>query len=514
MKKVLAILLIGILLTSALVGCAAKKEANEPAMQLDMVQMVETAAQSTRDAESELRERLTAPEHVSDTMKLADGKLTVKIDGDVILPDTDQMPMVRVKPAQFSQELVTTMFQRLTAGHTLYNRDIYTDWTKEELQAQIEGIRSTYDNDFYYDDRDAYIADCELEIQQIEKRMKSAPDTHTLPLVPADGTLIPMTSYDRKTGKIMETHLGVLAQSDLGDGTARGYISFQVNNDNDLTEAYITDYDDGQPTGGVPAGHCPILTYSNHEISAPKTGGSYGMGGNEAIIPISDESCVPAEAFGGLQKTPAQARKEMDEILAGTGLAVSRIYLVSANLYENPAAPEGADYAYVLYCARRVDGIPCSFAPVLSDVGDTWEDFWIPRWSNEVCYAMANDGGVLDFYWCAPMEVAETVVASASLLPFTTAIDVFIKMIGVVNADWLNRETLQYISINVDRIELCLERVNENDSIESGMLIPVWKFYGLRWVEFQEGGGYTGGSQSPECILTINAVDGSILTGN
>ncbi len=512
MKRVLVILLVGMMLPGALAGCVKKEEAVEPTMQLDMAQMLETAAQPVEGAGSALREQLEAPEHVSESLELADGKLTIEINGDVVLPNVGQIPAVRVKPAQFSQELVKMMFQRLTAGHTLYNRDIYADWTKEQLQSQIEGIRSTYDNDFYYDDREAYITDCELEIQQIEERMKSAPDT--LELVQADGTLIPLTSYDRKTGKKVETHMGMQAQSDFGDGTARGYIHFQVHNDNDLTEAYITNYDNGKPTGGVEAGHCAKLSYNNNGIFAPKTNGNYGVSGTEALIPIEDETIVPTVAQQALSVTPQEARKAVEKVFEGTDMAVTRLYLISANDLESPVAAANMDYAYVICCTRQVLGVNCSFAPVQPGIGAGWEDFWTPRWSKEYCEVMYNDDGIMDFHWNAPVTVSETVVENSKLLPFAAVMDVFEKMVPVVNDEWLHRETLERILISVDRIELCLERIDENEGIESGLLVPVWKFYGLCWIDFTDGGAYNGGGQSPVSVLTINAVDGSVITGN
>ena len=53
----------------------------------------------------------------------------------------------------------------------------------------------------------------------------------------------------------------------------------------------------------------------------------------------------------------------------------------------------------------------------------------------------------------------------------------------------------QVRTIEIERIELGLMRVLEPDSLDTGVVVPVWDFYG----------------KSGETYITINAVDGSII---
>ena len=54
-------------------------------------------------------------------------------------------------------------------------------------------------------------------------------------------------------------------------------------------------------------------------------------------------------------------------------------------------------------------------------------------------------------------------------------------------------------TIEIDRIELGLMRVYEQNNLDTGVIVPVWDFYGK--INGKSEGTY----------LTINAVDGSII---
>ena len=147
----------------------------------------------------------------------------------------------------------------------------------------------------------------------------------------------------------------------------------------------------------------------------------------------------------------------------GAELAVSRVYLMNANDPSSPVAPEEMDYAYLLCCARRLEGVPNAKTSLAeggySDAPMDWNAFWKPCWDTEVCYVCYGGGGISNLMWQGPMKTCETVVEDSKLLPFETVKDVFDKMIGVVNQAQAGGKTLQRIAETVDRIELCPQRV-------------------------------------------------------
>ncbi len=83
----------------------------------------------------------------------------------------------------------------------------------------------------------------------------------------------------------------------------------------------------------------------------------------------------------------------------------------------------------------------------------------------------------------------------------------------VVQKDYVHGDDdLLRATLSIDRIQLELQRVTEENAIEYGLVIPVWNFYGeyiseYEWATFSSKPPY----DLPGALLTINAVDGSVI---
>ncbi len=83
----------------------------------------------------------------------------------------------------------------------------------------------------------------------------------------------------------------------------------------------------------------------------------------------------------------------------------------------------------------------------------------------------------------------------------------------VVQKDYVHGDDdLLRATLSIDRIQLELQRVTEENAIEYGLVIPVWNFYGeyvseYKWATFSSKPRY----DLPGALLTINAVDGSVI---
>ncbi len=83
-------------------------------------------------------------------------------------------------------------------------------------------------------------------------------------------------------------------------------------------------------------------------------------------------------------------------------------------------------------------------------------------------------------------------------------------MLLVVHESDTNDPDLLRKSLKIDRIALELQRVTEHNAIDRGMIIPVWNFYGS--VEYEYNFEWSNSRNGlPESLLTINAVDGSVI---
>ena len=115
-------------------------------------------------------------------------------------------------------------------------------------------------------------------------------------------------------------------------------------------------------------------------------------------------------------------------------------------------------------------------------------------------------------YYSNPYTIGETKTENLNLLPFSEIMKTYEKMMVVTNAD--NMEYEKSRVYDIDRIVLGYARIYEpSTDPHTGLLVPVWDFFGSRKVEGDyDGNSYSDITDYPNwSFLTINAVDGSII---
>ena len=111
------------------------------------------------------------------------------------------------------------------------------------------------------------------------------------------------------------------------------------------------------------------------------------------------------------------------------------------------------------------------------------------------------------------MEITEIITENANLLPFSEIASIAMRMLPVIYGGYVHGDDdLLRATLSIDRIQLELQRVTEENAIEYGLVIPVWNFYGeyvseYEWATFSSKPPY----DLPGALLTINAVDGSVI---
>ena len=240
MKRILAIwLFVGIIVL--LPACQSTPE--EPVViQKDMEQMIEKA-QATVSPEIEkqsLVTRYAIKEHIDKEMTEADGKLVIHIDADVRVPDTDTVPIVRVKPGRFSQETVASLFSLLCGDTPMYEvRDVYT---KAEIDEAIVRCRELQR------ENPGTGRDYESEIARYVEQYDSAPEK--IEEVLTDGTLKENVIYideDNEEGFLGNNTI-VEAKSVPSDVFWEKGKYFSVWNYSDQTEPIIVEINDPYET--------------------------------------------------------------------------------------------------------------------------------------------------------------------------------------------------------------------------------------------------------------------------
>ena len=70
--------------------------------------------------------------------------------------------------------------------------------------------------------------------------------------------------------------------------------------------------------------------------------------------------------------------------------------------------------------------------------------------------------------------------------------------------------TYRAVTIDVTHASLSLQRIMERDSYTTGLLVPVWNFYGT--ITYEQTDGEPLDLQSGHTpLISINAIDGSVV---
>jgi hypothetical protein len=161
-----------------------------------------------------------------------------------------------------------------------------------------------------------------------------------------------------------------------------------------------------------------------------------------------------------------------------------------------------------MQCARAVEGLPTAYIQgetnIETEEGRELEQY-LRSWEYEALEIGVTDVGVSGFEWRAPLEFLEKRVENSVLLPFSEIQDIFERMLRVTYEIQAEGSKM---TLEIKDVRLEMMRVVEQGSVENGLLIPVWNFYGIRHREFKNGE-----IDSTIChiLLCVNAIDGSII---
>ncbi len=486
MKKVYSVCIALLIVLVFVTGCQQTPEKAAVAEKQDTEHLLEQARKET--ASSDLRslsEQYSIPETYTYDAQGADGKLNINVNARVIVPESSALPIYRVRQTEFSQGTVSAYFQALCGDAEMWidsgqqSKSQIND-TIVKVKARIAQIQD-----------DPQLSD-ELEMNkqllaELEQKLKTAPDTPAEQR--ADGTLIkkndaatdmpPSEEGDEPlaTPKIQDVGVatGIEAYERYNGGTGR---TFYVNNDGSPSIIYM-------------------------DLRNPAAGGDFGL---SYSLPVTDDSNVDVEMLSKAGLKPGEARQMVQGLLDKTdsGMAVDSVYLQDdAQYYDDGTVQPAENYAYLIYCVRLVDGLPCSY---VTGESQPESDAMASAWRYEQMYFLVNGEGIFNMVWTCPIEVIETVSEDARLKPFSEIRGIFESMMMVKYEAQAENSAYDF---DINRVTLSLHRIVEENSNESGLLVPAWNFYG-KWATETDAPGlsyeYLGQS-----FLTVNAIDGSII---
>lgn len=522
MKK--ACYIIAAVLTAAALLSSCQATPEQPVVvQKDMQQMIEKAqaspsAQATQAAaEHTLAKRLSVPERFTQDDGCSNERFTLKCDAPVVLPDVDQLPMVRVEPADFSQEQVSKFYDYLIGGTPMYQEQ--RTYTKAQVeQSLVEWHRTLNDPNSAEDAKQQ----AEQEIKNLEAQYAAAPSSPAL--IPADATIKQQNDVDFTTGETHSIYSGVDIAEHPGLNVNTGK-KFSVRNNTKDGEVIVKENIGGWTVTDT-ASQGARFTYTDFDMLADT---NY-MAEVETVT--LDSLTDRPEKVGGLSYERALSITQ--DFLTAAGIedmevgSMTLIYMLP-DTFKNAndmSPPEFITYQenlqkdilngkydddvlgvqVKLSLVRSVDGVTVTSDGSSSYTGDA---MFGPQWFYESFDIIVCDEDIYSINWISPHSITETVTKDVTLLSFDKIADVLLNMYRVMyEAQYANAS----VSGVVTRVTLTLGRVMDQNNLGYGLFVPVWDFYGTLTVSYPD---YP--QQPPhdwlsdEPFMTINAIDGSVI---
>ena len=516
MRKIILILTAIATLAVSVAGCQPTPD--EPVViQKDLEQMIEKAQATDTAAETpgKLAQKLGVPERFTANESYADGRLTLTADAEIVLPDVDTLPVVRVEPADFSQELVDKLYDYLIDDTPMYQQQ--EKYTKEQIDENIVHYRKILDDP---ESAEESRRQAEQEIKNLEAQYETALDSPEL--IPADATIKIQTEVYLPTGETSCEYNGVDIVEDPGFHVYTGK-AFSIRNNIKDGKINVEENMGGWLVTDT-ASQGARFNFTNYDLMDEEA--CYVK--VETVTPdnLSNKPEIEGEflyqdAIEMAEIFLAEAEIEEMEIATLTLKFVlpeeynTKIDGVDVDTSERDALMEDikngeyndklTDVRIEINLVRTING-----APVTSDDYSSYysnnvdNEGFNAQWYYEDITLDVCSRGICSVRWVSPHEITETVTQDANVRNFDEIADVFKKMYRV---KYEGRDIK--IAGNVTRVALSLRRIMDQNNIGYGLFVPVWDFYGTINVAYPKEPAHD--SLSDEPLLTINAIDGTVI---
>ncbi len=453
----------------------------------------EASAAASATAGSGLFERMGAEQTVVKELTDAKGKVKIHVNANVLVPQSSSITIQRVEQSMISQDQVDTLVQHLMKGDLFSGNDYKP--SKSEIQNQILQIQAAMakqgDGTATTSPKDKGGMMLQYNLNQLQEDLKTAPDQSVK--TPITSKLTPVDPDDGGGEELFALSQPApdLYQSfhvyDYSDGTCFLRFASEKNAFSKSLMAYF---------------------YSKESIEAELNQGQTSLMTEEELAQISD-----------IKVTKEDAVKTADELVAALGLG--NVVCISAEKLYGGGSDRTADQSaylnprrcvWFLRYARSVNGVPVTHT--VWNCMKVEEDAQSAPWSYEDMTIAIDDSGVAYMEWHSPYSVTGTVTENSNVLSFQEVMGVFDTMAPVVNAwDGLaeGSPNLTGVEITIDRIQFGLTRVTEQNKRNSGLLVPAWDFFGTMTYITEQDGQVKKYDDGPIPLLTVNAIDGSVI---
>lgn len=224
------------------------------------------------------------------------------------------------------------------------------------------------------------------------------------------------------------------------------------------------------------------------------------------ILEVPEDWSVPCQ---GAEMTPREAVNKALTIFAG----IMDVYPTEVRWCDNGNDTDRAtDRAYVILLSRKYGEAGCVYTTMRNQnhvrISEALEGYglYAETWSHETITVAVNERGILEMEWTNPLEVVDELTEEVNLLDFDTIYSLFTQQMNRYLATDSAETEIELLGVTPG-----LMCIREQDSLKTGLIVPVWYFRGLTGSTdyYQE---VLGGDDLPLCVL--NAIDGSVIDPN
>ncbi len=493
-----------------LAGCAENPD-SDIIVHKDMEKVIDEA-QNSYENKAELEE-LRQETHYTANFENESLRVKVQADAVVEIPDIDKLSMYRVKQRRFTQEDCDRVRTALMGDAPLTDcTALMQIQTKAEIEEQIAALRENLDSERkrIAEDTDYaklveqnspdMLADLQKRIDERQADYETAPDTIDYAAYAHDGQLVrnaDMIAQEQDKNGFWHGYCRDITDGDTlwictQDGKA---LLHTQNTDSYSNVMWYSTSPIGYENCGVYIAELPTLA----EL------GSTGAN----LEPLPDETANLSREEAEQQAESFLHQVGADDFICCEGEKLTACETLTVQKHTDFRQKEQT-YArtyWVLRYYRSVGGAPVGQPSGTKKAEGTEKDgFKEKMWPAEVIELRINDSGIVRMQWSAPLEITETVVENAAMKPFDGITDSFEKMLPMTATNSISDLDTD---ITIDRVELSYSRISEKDDFDTGLIVPVWAFYGSRKVTgedyFDQHLSFTG------VQLALNAIDGSVI---
>lgn len=446
------------------------------------------------------------PAAVTDTV--GSGDLSVVIDADVIVPNTDTIPVVRATPLDLTQEQADLILNELVGNAQLISirgqDEAAAVMTKEDIIERIGELQTMLQSP----DIDS---SQEESIRSDIARLQEALDTASVEseVLYADRVFTRPASKESSVGTISEEDRANMSKEELEqleqsveedqkyEGASAVFQSIEGACDLDK-DIYAT---------------ISICKYDNPINSYVRFVNSDSDARVMNNLPEMIQEVSLNAQIADLNISCQDAYQQALNALSNMGISGLELVKTAEVPMGDPSVKQNEwPYCYMFVFSRPVNGISCTYALAEGAGQEQVSEIW----PQEYIKIYIDGSGIVQFNWDAPTQVGETVNENVSIKSFDDIMAIFKQQVNNQNIYNSDAEIIAR-EIHIDEITLGMMKIKLADG-NGYMFVPVWDFFGYSVNTYTDntqllldGNNQKTIDEFGKSYLTINALDGSMI---